>query len=149
MSLAKGNILWIDDEIDRLKPHIILLQKRGYDVETASNGEDAIAMVAKKHYDLIFLDEMMVGISGLEALPRIKEKDPNTPVVMVTKSEAESVMEDAIGKKIDDYLTKPVNPAQILMACKKFLEANRIEEEQFTKDYLQGFNEISRQMLGL
>ncbi len=148
MSLAKGKILWIDDEIDRLKPHIILLRNRGYEVETASNGEDAIAMVAQKHYDLIFLDEMMVGISGLEALPKIKEKDPNTPVVMVTKSEAESVMEDAIGKKIDDYLTKPVNPAQILMACKKFLEANRIEEEQFTRDYLQGFNQISRQMLG-
>ncbi len=143
----KKKILWIDDEIEMLKPHKILLEQRGYEVDTATNGEDAIEMVRDKHYDLIFLDEMMVGISGLETLPSLKEIDSSTPVVMVTKNEAESLMEEAIGGKIDDYLTKPVNPAQILAACKKFLESKRIESERFTQDYLQGFNEISRQML--
>ena len=147
MSEIKGNILWIDDEIELLKPHIILLGQRGFNVETASNGEDAIEMVKVKHYDLIFLDEMMIGISGLETLPHLKEFDPNTPVVMVTKNEAESVMEDAIGRKIDDYLTKPVNPAQILLACKKFIEGERIEKEKFTQDYLQGFAQLSMKML--
>lgn len=147
MENSKGLILWIDDEIELLKPHIILLKQRGYEVETSSNGEDAIEMVRDKHYDLIFLDEMMIGISGLETLPQLKEIDPSTPVVMVTKNEAESVMEDAIGSKIDDYLTKPVNPAQILLACKKFLEADRITAEKFTQDYLQGFAEVSRQLM--
>ncbi len=147
MENSKGKILWIDDEIELLKPHTILLSQRGYDVSTASNGEDAVEMVKNEHFDLIFLDEMMVGISGLETLPLLKEADPATPVVMVTKNEAESLMEEAIGQKIDDYLTKPVNPAQILMACKKFLEAKRIETEKFTQDYLMGFNEVSRQML--
>ncbi len=143
----KGRILWIDDEIELLKPHIILLEKRGYEVATATNGEDAVEMVRDKHFDLIFLDEMMVGISGLETLPLLKDIDASTPVVMVTKNEAESVMEEAIGSKIDDYLTKPVNPAQILLACKKFLEAERITAEKFTQDYLAGFNDISRRML--
>jgi len=143
----KGRILWIDDEIEMLKPHIILLRQRGYDVETASNGEDAIELVKSKHYDLVFLDETMVGITGLETLPILKDIDPGTPVVMVTKNEAEALMEDAIGSKIDDYLTKPVNPAQILLACKKFIEANRIEVERFNQKYLIGFSEIARKML--
>jgi len=146
MEKAKGNILWIDDEIELLKPHIILLSQRGYHVETATNGEDAVEMVRRKHYDLIFLDESMVGISGLDTLPIIKDIDDSTPVVMVTKNEAESVMEEAIGRKIDDYLTKPVNPAQILAACKKFLESSRIEQDRLTQDYLQGFNEITRRL---
>lgn len=146
MEIAKGRILWIDDEIELLKPHIILLKQRGYEVETATNGEDAVEIVRNKHFDLIFLDEMMVGISGIETLPYLKEIDPSTPVVMVTKNEAESLMEDAIGRKIDDYLTKPVNPAQILAACKKFLEAKRIESERFTQDYLIGFNEVSQRI---
>jgi CheY-like chemotaxis protein len=143
MNQNKGRILWIDDEIELLKPHIILLEQRGYNVETATNGEDAIEMVKKTHYDLTFLDESMVGISGLETLPILKEIDPSTPVVMVTKNEAESVMEDAIGRKIDDYLTKPVNPAQILAACKKFLESERISQEKITQDYIQGLNQIT------
>lgn len=148
MDKSKGKILWIDDEIDLLRPHIILLNQRGYDVSTSTNGEDAIEMLKQQHFDLIFLDESMVGISGLETLPILKEIDPATPIVMVTKNEAESVMEEAIGSKIDDYLTKPVNPTQILLAVKKFLEASRIEEEKFTQNYLMGFNEISRRMLG-
>lgn len=141
---SKGKILWIDDEIELLRPHTILLEKRGYDVSTASNGDDAIALVKENNFDLIFLDEMMVGISGLETLSYIKDIDANVPVVMVTKSEEEKLMEEAIGSKISDYLTKPVNPTQILLTCKKFLEAGRIESEKFTQDYLQGFNSISQ-----
>jgi len=144
----KSKLLWVDDEIELLKPHIILLNQRGYEVDTATNGEDAIERVKNTHYSLIFLDESMIGISGLETLPYLKELDSSTPIVMVTKNEAESLMEDAIGNKIDDYLTKPVNPAQILMTVKKFIESNRIEEEKFTSNYLQGFNEITRKMMG-
>lgn len=146
MGNSKGKILWIDDEIELLKPHIILLTQRGYDVTTATNGEDAVELASKTHFDLVFLDEMMIGISGLETLPRLKDADPFTPVVMVTKNEAESVMEDAIGNKIDDYLTKPVNPAQILLACKKFLESDRIEKEKFTNNYLAGFAKLAASM---
>lgn len=146
MQQTKGKILWIDDEIELLKPHIILLQQRGYEVSTATNGSDAIEMLRQQHYDLIFLDESMVGMSGLDTLPQLKEIDPSTPVAMVTKNEAESLMEDAIGKKIDDYLTKPVNPAQVLAACKKFIESDRIEKTVLTNDYLNGFNEISNRL---
>ncbi len=146
MEQSKGNILWVDDEIELLRPHIILLNQRGYNVSTATNGTDAIEMVRENHYGLVFLDESMVGMSGLETLTHLKEIDSATPVVMVTKNEAESVMDEAIGRKIDDYLTKPVNPAQILAACKKFLEAQKITEKRLTQDYYQGFNEISRRM---
>ncbi len=146
MEGTKSRILWVDDEIDLLKPYVILLKQRGYEIETATNGEDAIELVKETHFDLVFLDETMVGITGLETLPRIKKIDSSIPVVMVTKNEAETLMEDAIGNNIDDYLTKPVNPAQIIMACKKFLEKSRIEEEKFTQDYLKGFSEISRQL---
>ncbi|HRP02163.1 MAG TPA: PglZ domain-containing protein [Candidatus Kapabacteria bacterium] len=148
MDKSKLKILWVDDEIELLKPHIILLNQRGYEVDTASNGEDALEKVRHSHYGLIFLDESMIGISGLETLPHLKEIDPATPVVMVTKNEAESLMEEAIGNKIDDYLTKPVNPAQILLAVKKFLESSRIEEEKFTHNYLKSFNELSYKMMG-
>ena len=119
MEQSKKCILWIDDEIDLLRPHIILLNQRGYEVETATNGEDAIELATNRSFDLIFLDESMMGMSGLETLSVLKDIDPSMPVVMVTKNEAESLMEQAIGRKIDDYLTKPVNPAQILAACKK------------------------------
>jgi DNA-binding NtrC family response regulator len=148
MEQTKGKILWIDDEIDLLRPHIILLTQRGYEVNTASNGDDALEIARRERHDLYFLDESMVGMSGLDTLPLLKEIDPDIPVVMVTKNEAESVMEEAIGKKIDDYLTKPVNPAQILAACKKFLESRRITKEKFTQDYLQGFTDISRRLFG-
>jgi CheY-like chemotaxis protein len=144
----KGRILWVDDEIEVLKPHIILLEKRKYQVKTASNGEDAIELIRKFPFDLVFLDENMVGLSGLETLNHIKQLDSSLPVVMVTKNEAEEMMEDAIASKVDDYLTKPVNPAQILLACKKFLEAKRIESEKFTQDYFKNFNQISQTLMG-
>jgi len=144
--MVKGKILWIDDEIDILKPHIILLKEKGYDVHTATNGEDGIEKVKAEHFDLVFLDETMVGLTGLETLPVIKSIDPTTAIVMVTKNEAESLMEEAIGKSIDDYLTKPVNPAQIIMTCKKFLEESRIKQEKFIQSYLSAFNELSQRI---
>lgn len=140
-------ILWVDDEIELLKPHLFLLNQRGYDVATATNGEDAIEMAHTEHYDLIFLDEMMVGMSGLETLAVLKDINASVPVVMVTKNEQESLMEDAIGRKIDDYLTKPVNPTQILAACKKFLETQRITEQRITQDFHQEYSVISRRLL--
>lgn len=146
MAHTKGNILWVDDEIELLRPHIILLEHRGYEVATATNGEDALELFRESKPDLVFLDESMVGMSGLEALSAFKDADASIPVVMVTKNEAETVMDEAIGRKIDDYLTKPVNPAQILAACKKFLESRKITSEKFTQDYLLGFNEMSQRM---
>lgn len=142
-----NRILWVDDEIELLKPHLILLEQRGYEVSTATNGEDAIEMVQNDRFDLVFLDEMMVGMSGLETLSVIKDIDTSLPVVMVTKNEQESLMEDAIGRKIDDYLTKPVNPTQILAACKKFLDSRRITEQRITQDFQQEYSFISRRLL--
>ncbi len=139
-------ILWVDDEIDLLRPHIILLEQRGYNVATASNGEDAIELCKQHSFGLVFLDESMVGMSGLDVLIELKAQDASRPVVMVTKNEQESLMDEAIGRKIDDYLTKPVNPAQILAACKKFLESRKIAEQKITQEYFQGFNEISSRL---
>ena len=140
-------ILWVDDEIELLRSHIIFLSEKGYEVDTVTNGEDAIALVKEKPYDLIFLDEMMAGKGGLETLGEIKEINSGIPVVMVTKSEEETLMNDAIGGKINDYLTKPVNPSQILLVCKKLLEGRTISGQYAAKDYLNDFNEISRQLL--
>lgn len=147
MAKVAKKILWVDDEIELLRPHIILLEQKGYDVTAASNGEDAIELVKQNHYDLIFLDETMIGISGLETLPKLKEIDGATPIVMVTKNEAEYLMEQAIGSKIDDYLTKPVNPAQILLACKKFIEGSKIGSDKLAQDYMRGFAQISNQLM--
>ncbi len=143
MDEIKGKILWVDDEIELLRPHIHYLIEKGYNVETATNGEDALTMVRESSFDLVFLDEMMSGMGGLRTLAEIKELRPTLPVVMVTKNEEESLMEEAIGVKISDYLTKPVNPSQVLMACKKFLETKKITEAVISKDYIQEFNEIS------
>lgn len=136
-------ILWVDDEIDLLRAHLRLLEEKGYQVDTATNGEDAVELVKQKRYDLVFLDEMMPGMGGLETLSKLKDMDPNLPIVMVTKNEAESLMEEAIGSKISDYLTKPVNPSQVLMACKKFLEARKITSEHVSRDYTEEFRQIS------
>jgi CheY-like chemotaxis protein len=143
----KGKILWVDDEIELLKAHILFLQEKGYEVQTVTNGEDAISMVSSDNYALIFLDEMMAGMGGLETLVRIKEIHPNIPVVMITKSEEEQLMEEAIGSKISDYLTKPINPSQVLMTAKKFLEAKKITAEYISRDYIKEFQEISRSMM--
>ncbi len=136
-------ILWTDDEIDLLKPHIIYLEGKGYEVTSAKSGDEALDLLNESSYDLIFLDENMPGLSGLETLTIIKEKYANTPVIMITKSEEESIMEEAIGSKIADYLIKPVNPNQILLAIKKNIDTNRLIEEKTTSNYQQEFRKIS------
>jgi DNA-binding response OmpR family regulator len=147
MDEIKGKILWVDDEIELLHPHILFLQQKGFGVETATNGDDALAMVNKGGFDLVLLDEMMPGKGGLQTLSDIKSLLPGLPVVMITKNEEESLMEDAIGGKISDYLTKPVNPSQVLLTCKKILEGKKITGEYVSKDYTQEFQEISRSLM--
>ena len=117
--MNNGLLLWVDDDIELLKAHIIFLEKKGYEVVTVSNGADAIDQCQTQTFDLVLLDEQMPGLSGLETLQRIKEIQPATPIVMVTKSEEEDIMNQAIGAKIADYLIKPVNPNQILLTLKK------------------------------
>ena len=146
--MESKKILWVDDEIELLRSHVIFLSEKGYKVDTATNGEDAISSVKEKGYDLIFLDEMMAGMGGLETLSKIKTIKPNIPVVMITKSEEEALMNEAIGGKISDYLTKPVNPSQVLLVCKKILEGKKISGEYAAKDYLQDFNQISQALTG-
>jgi len=136
-------ILWVDDEIDLLKPHIIYLEKKGYGVTSAKSGDEALDLLEENSYDLIFLDENMPGLSGLETLTILKEKYANIPVIMITKSEEESIMEEAIGSKIADYLIKPVNPNQILLAIKKNIDSTRLVEEKTTSNYQQEFRKIS------
>ena len=121
--MRKIRILWTDDEIEILQPHIIFLQEKGYEVETCTNGNDTIDLVSANNYDIIFLDEHMPGMSGIDTLKEIKQIRPTVPVVMITKSEEEDIMEDAIGSQIADYLIKPVKPNQILLCLKKILTA--------------------------
>ncbi|MCM1483843.1 MAG: PglZ domain-containing protein [Muribaculaceae bacterium] len=142
----RNNILWADDEIDLLKPHIMFLQKKGYDVTTVNNGADALSLVAERDFDLIVLDENMPGITGLETLARIKETSPHIPVIMITKSEEENIMDQAVGSKIADYLIKPVNPNQILLSIKKNLHSTALVSEQASTDYRQEFGRISSQI---
>ncbi|WP_408036892.1 T9SS response regulator signal transducer PorX [Tenacibaculum aestuarii] len=137
------HILWVDDEIDLLKPHILFLEKKDYKVTTCTNGADAIDMVDENNFDIVFLDENMPGITGLETLSEIKQKNPNLPIVMITKSEEEYLMEEAIGSKIADYLIKPVNPNQILLSLKKNLDHSRLVSEKTTSNYQQEFRKIS------
>ena len=137
------HILWVDDEIDLLKPHIIFLEKKGYSVTKCTNGADAIDMIDETAYDIIFLDENMPGLSGLDTLVAIKAKQNHVPIVMITKNEEEYIMEDAIGNKIADYLIKPVNPNQILLSLKKILDHSRLISEKTTSNYQQEFGKIS------
>lgn len=140
------SILWADDEIDLLRPHILLLEGKGFDVVTASNGEDAIDRVTERDFDLIFLDENMPGLTGLQVLSKIKIINPNIPVVMITKSEEEDIMDEAIGSKIADYLIKPVNPKQVLLTIKKFTDTKRLVSEKTTSAYQTEFGRIGMQI---
>ncbi|MDX1445669.1 bifunctional response regulator/alkaline phosphatase family protein [Lishizhenia sp.] len=135
-------ILWADDEIELLKPHIMFLEQKGYDVQTVNNGDDAVEQCEEHNFDIVFLDENMPGISGLEALTRIKERNPMLPIVMITKSEEESIMEEAIGGKIADYLIKPVNPNQILLSLKKNLNQSKLVSQKTNANYQQEFRQI-------
>lgn len=140
---AQYKLLWADDEIDLLKPHIMFLKNKGYDVVTANNGSDALSMVDASHFDLVILDENMPGYTGLETLALIKQRHPHLPVVMITKSEEENIMDQAVGSKIADYLIKPVNPNQILLAIKKILHSDRLVADRTTEDYRRDFGNIS------
>ena len=144
--MRKETILWADDEIDILKPHIYFLEQKGYEVTTVTNGQDAIDMCNSQLFDLIILDENMPGLSGIETLSQIKEQHPHIPVVMITKSEEENIMEQAIGRKISDYLIKPVNPNQILLTIKKNLNRREIIQEKATHAYQQEFLKLSMQI---
>ena len=141
--MSNIHILWVDDEIDLLKPHIVFLEKKNYKVSTCNNGADAIDMVQEENFDIVLLDENMPGISGLETLTEIKSKNANLPIIMITKSEEEYIMEDAIGNKIADYLIKPVNPNQILLSLKKNLDHSRLVSEKTTSNYQQEFRKIA------
>ncbi len=136
-------ILWVDDEIELLKSHVLFLRDKGYQVQTATNGADALTLVRQGKFDIMLLDESMPGRGGLDTLVEIKETDPALPVVMITKNEEERLMDNAFGMKIDDYLLKPVSPLQIYSACKRILDAPRIQEARFPPDYIREFNEIS------
>lgn len=144
--MKKDRILWADDEIDLLRAYVLFLEEKGYEVFTVNNGKDAVEICQKESFDIIFLDENMPGMSGLEALAAIKEFDPNVPMVMITKSEEENIMNMAIGNKIADYLTKPVNPSQILLTLKKNIHKKEIVSEHTTTVYRSEFGRIGMQI---
>ncbi len=145
--MRKIKILWTDDEIEALKPHIFFLEEKGYEIDTCSNGNDTVDLIRMNTYDLIFLDENMPGLSGIETFRLIREERPDIPVVMITKSEEEDIMEAAIGSEIADYLIKPVKPKQILLAIKKILDQKRLVTEKTTTDYRQEFTRIGFMIL--
>jgi CheY-like chemotaxis protein len=146
MQSKKTRILWVDDEIDLLKPHVMFLENKGYEVLTATNGSDAIDIVKQHSFDIIFLDENMPGYSGLETLSRIKEINQIVPVVMITKSEEEAIMDEAIGSKMADYLIKPVNPKQILLSIKKNIDKKELVTKQTTSAYQMQFSKLGMQI---
>jgi CheY-like chemotaxis protein len=141
-----ARILWADDEIDMLKPHIMFLEEKGYKIVPVNSGTEAIEKVQNELFDIVFLDEHMPGLTGLETLAQIKNMRADLPIVLITKSEEEMVMEDAIGSQISDYLIKPVNPRQILLSIKKLLENKRLVSEKVTMRYQQDFARIGMQM---
>ena len=145
--MSNGLLLWADDEIELLRAHLLFLEKKGYEVVTVSNGTDAIEECRQRTFDLVLLDEMMPGLSGLETLERIKEVSPQVPVVMVTKSEEEDIMNQAIGQQIADYLIKPVNPNQILLTLKKNIHRREIVTETVQTNYQQQFQQIAMQIM--
>lgn len=141
-------VLWADDEIELLRSHQLFLNEKGLSVTPVSNGEDALALLEQDDFDIVLLDEMMPGLDGLSTLEQIKKLKPNVPVIMITKSEEERLMDEAIGKRIDDYLTKPVNPSQIFLACKKILDSRQIRQSRAGQDYVQRAAQISEWMAG-
>jgi CheY-like chemotaxis protein len=142
--MRKIRILWTDDEVEALKPHIFFLDEKGYSIDTCSNGNDTVDLVRNNPYDLIFLDEHMPGLSGIDTLRLIRETRPDIPVIMITKSEEEDLMEAAIGSEIADFLIKPVKPKQVLITIKKILDQKRLVTEKTTTDYRQEFSRISQ-----
>jgi DNA-binding response OmpR family regulator len=144
----QAKILWADDEIDYLKPHVLFLESKGYTIDLINNGSEAVEMCRENTYDIVFLDENMPGISGLETLSQIKEEHPQLPIVMITKSEEESIMEEAIGSKIADYLIKPVHPNQLLLCLKKNLDHRKLVSQKTNSNYQQEFRQLGMQLNG-
>lgn len=145
---AKKKILWVDDEIESLQPHILFLREKGYEVTGCVSGDEGIELAGSENFDLALLDEMMPGKDGLTTLEELKELRPHLPVVMVTKSEEESLMEEALGQKIDDYLTKPVNPSQVLLVIKRILDSHKIRGESLSKRYISDINRFNQKLFG-
>ena len=145
--MQQYKILWADDEIELLKPHILFIEQKGYDLTPVNSGSDALEEIDHNHFDIVFLDENMPGMSGLETLNYIKSTHPNLPVVMITKSEEEEIMDEAIGAKIADYLIKPLNPNQILLSVKKILENKRIISEKTNLNYQKEFQRLSMEVM--
>ncbi len=141
--MSGAKILWVDDEIDLLRIQILFLEEKGHKVTTAYNGDDAIDIIKEEEFDIIFLDENMPGISGIDVLDQIKRIKPHVPIIMITKNDEEAIMEEAIGLKINDYLIKPVNPKQIILAIKKNVENKKLISEKITSQYQTKFNTIS------
>ena len=142
----RGRILWADDEIDLLKPHVLFLEEQGYEVTSVYSGEDALHEVRNGEFNLVLLDEMMDGMDGLQTLQEIKAVNPALPIIMITKNEEEWLMDEAIAANIAGYLTKPVNPSQIFMACKSMLEQTRIRSDKAASRYLEVFQDLSRRV---
>ena len=142
MNKKRGQILWIDDEIDLLKPHVLFLEEKGYSITKCNNGKDGISKFEQNVFDLVLLDQFMPGIDGLETLRKIKERNPAIPIIMITKSEEEWLMDEAISEKISHLLIKPLNPNHIFMACKHVLEDISIRGEKVTTGYLKEFQLI-------
>jgi CheY-like chemotaxis protein len=142
MTKNRGNILWVDDEVDHLKPHILFLEDKGFNMSKTTNGQDAVTMVGRDAYDLVLLDQYMPGKDGMTTLREIKEIKPGLPVILITKSEEEDLMDEAISENVAQFLIKPVNPTQIFMACKQVLEQSKIREESATRGYLKEFQKI-------
>lgn len=146
--MAPKKILWVDDEIDSLKPHILFLKQKGFEVDEAISGDDALEKVKEVNYDMVLLDEMMPGKDGLTTLEELKDYDPHLSVVMVTKSEEETLMNEAIGQKIDDYLVKPVNPSQVLLTAKRVLDSKKIVSQTHMKRYIAEINRFNQKLYG-
>ena len=147
--MSKAKILWVDDQIDLLKSHIIFLNEKGYQLDSCTNGSDALDKISINRFDVILLDENMPGISGIETLKKIKKIDRNIKVIMITKSEEENIMEEAIGKEISDYLIKPVNPNQILLSLKKTLQNKKLIKDSNISEYQQEFRNLSLKMMDI
>ena len=143
----RGKILWVDDEIQHLKPHILFLKEKGYEMFKANNGQDAISLAKSNIFDLVLLDQSMPGMDGLQTLVELKKIRHNHIIIMITKTEDEWLMDEAINSQIEHFLIKPVNPSQIFMACKQILEKNKLQEQKATKDYLSYFNNFKTLVL--
>src|SRR5688572_9904019 len=145
MPAPAKRLLWVDDEIDLLRPHLLFMQGRGYHVDAASNGDDALELVRLSGYDLILLDEQMPGRTGMEVFDEIRRIDPRVPVVMVTKSEEDRTMTEAIGRRVSDYLVKPTSPRQVLSVVTRLLQGGAIQQQVMTRDFASRFRELNAQ----